>query len=90
MIINLDPFAEERWEQEEKRATSVKIAAFGTQTDSVSGPTVLAKEKLRTEGWANWSANDRDTENRTKQQDWKASFIDYGSKQRWHKRSLYF
>jgi hypothetical protein len=70
------------------------IIALDTQTDSVSGPTVLATENLRTEGWANWSANDRDAErlavNRTKQQDWKASSIDYGSKQLSHKRSLYF
>ena len=70
------------------------IIALDTQTDSVSGPTVLATEKLRTEEWANQSANDRDAErfafNRTKQQDWKASFIDYGSKQRSYKRSLYF
>ena len=70
------------------------IIASDTQADSVSGPTVLATEKLRTEGWANWSANDRDAErfavNRTKQQDWKASFMDYGRKQLSHKRSLYF
>jgi hypothetical protein len=70
------------------------IIALDTQTDSVSGPTILATEKLRTEGWANWSANDSDVErlavNRTKQQDWKTSFIDYGSKQRSQKRSLYF
>ena len=70
------------------------ITALDTQTNSVSVPTVLATENLRTEGWAaNWSANDRDAErlavNRTKQQDWKANFIDYGSKQRSHKRSLY-
>ena len=70
------------------------IIALDTQTDSVSGPTVLATEKPRTEGWANWSTNDRDVEelavNRTKQQDWKTSFIYYGSKQLSYKRSLYF
>jgi hypothetical protein len=80
-------------EQEEKRPTSVMIIALDSQTDSVSGPTVLATVNLRTEEWEKWSANDGDAErlatNRTKQQDWKASFIDYGNKQRSHKRSLY-
>ena len=77
-----------------RKEANISNIALDTQTDSVSGPTVLATEKLRTEGWANWSANERDAErlafNGTKQQDWKTSFIDYGCKQLSHRRSLYF